>query len=119
MDIFRVFDSLNYLPNLKVAMEAVNETHGVCEAAIARRIRPVRAALAAPAAEREALDTLRAIETVGWAARAARIHARVSAQAAEWLELDPVGWKDQLAGRIGARWTIEGGAPGKPEVWSA
>ena len=34
MDIFRVFDSLNYLPNLKVAMEAVNETHAVCEAAI-------------------------------------------------------------------------------------
>jgi pyruvate carboxylase len=34
MDIFRVFDSLNYLPNLRVAMEAVNETHGVCEAAI-------------------------------------------------------------------------------------
>jgi len=34
MDIFRVFDSLNYLPNLRVAMEAVNATHGVCEAAI-------------------------------------------------------------------------------------
>ncbi len=34
MDIFRVFDSLNYLPNLRVAMEAVNETHGICEAAI-------------------------------------------------------------------------------------
>ncbi|MBL9211155.1 MAG: pyruvate carboxylase [Opitutaceae bacterium] len=34
MDIFRVFDSLNYLPNLRVAMEAVNETHGVCEAAL-------------------------------------------------------------------------------------
>jgi len=34
MDIFRVFDSLNYLPNLKVAMEAVNETHALCEAAI-------------------------------------------------------------------------------------
>ena len=34
MDIFRVFDSLNYLPNLRVAMEAVNGTHGVCEAAI-------------------------------------------------------------------------------------
>ncbi len=34
MDIFRVFDSLNYLPNLKVAMEAVNETHAVCEGAI-------------------------------------------------------------------------------------
>jgi pyruvate carboxylase len=34
MDIFRVFDSLNYLPNLRVAMEAVQETHGVCEAAV-------------------------------------------------------------------------------------
>jgi pyruvate carboxylase len=34
MDIFRVFDSLNYLPNLRVAMEAVNETHALCEAAI-------------------------------------------------------------------------------------
>lgn len=34
MDIFRIFDSLNYLPNLKVAMEAVQDTHAVCEAAI-------------------------------------------------------------------------------------
>jgi pyruvate carboxylase len=34
MDIFRVFDSLNYTPNLRAAMEAVRETHGVCEAAI-------------------------------------------------------------------------------------
>lgn len=34
MDIFRVFDSLNYLPNLRVAMEAVRDTHGVCEAAL-------------------------------------------------------------------------------------
>ncbi|WP_269542202.1 pyruvate carboxylase [Cerasicoccus fimbriatus] len=32
MDIFRIFDSLNYLPNLKVAMETVaGQTHGVCE----------------------------------------------------------------------------------------
>jgi pyruvate carboxylase len=34
MDIFRVFDSLNYLPNLRVAMESVNATHAVCEAAL-------------------------------------------------------------------------------------
>src|SRR6185436_7424526 len=34
IDIFRIFDSLNYTPNLKVAMDAVNETHGICEAAI-------------------------------------------------------------------------------------
>jgi pyruvate carboxylase len=34
IDIFRIFDSLNYTPNLKVAMEAVQETHAVCEGAI-------------------------------------------------------------------------------------
>ncbi len=34
MDIFRIFDSLNYLPNLRVAMEAVHETHAICEAAV-------------------------------------------------------------------------------------
>jgi pyruvate carboxylase len=34
IDIFRVFDSLNYAPNLKAAMEAVQDTHAVCEAAI-------------------------------------------------------------------------------------
>ena len=35
MDIFRIFDSLNYLPNMKVAMEAVRD-HGksLCEATI-------------------------------------------------------------------------------------
>ena len=34
IDIFRIFDSLNYLPNLRAAMEAVQDTHAVCEAAI-------------------------------------------------------------------------------------
>ena len=35
MDIFRIFDSLNYLPNMQVAMEAVREhTDSVCEAAV-------------------------------------------------------------------------------------
>ena len=34
IDIFRIFDSLNYTPNLKAAMEAVQETHAVCEATI-------------------------------------------------------------------------------------
>ena len=34
IDIFRIFDSLNYIPNLQVAMEAVQETHAICEAAI-------------------------------------------------------------------------------------
>ncbi|MCX6852242.1 MAG: pyruvate carboxylase [Verrucomicrobia bacterium] len=32
MDIFRIFDSLNYLPNLKAAMDAVREdTNSICE----------------------------------------------------------------------------------------
>ncbi|MDB6056133.1 MAG: pyruvate carboxylase [Verrucomicrobiales bacterium] len=34
IDIFRIFDSLNYTPNLKVAMEAVQDTKAICEAAI-------------------------------------------------------------------------------------
>ncbi|XP_076098256.1 pyruvate carboxylase, mitochondrial-like isoform X1 [Mytilus galloprovincialis] len=34
MDIFRVFDSLNYLPNIIVGMEAVGKAGGVIEAAI-------------------------------------------------------------------------------------
>ncbi len=34
MDIFRIFDSLNWLPNMKASMEAVRRTHSVCEAAI-------------------------------------------------------------------------------------
>ncbi len=34
MDIFRIFDSLNWVPNMKVAMEAVLNTSAICEAAI-------------------------------------------------------------------------------------
>ncbi|HKW99282.1 MAG TPA: pyruvate carboxylase [Bryobacteraceae bacterium] len=34
IDIFRIFDSLNWLPNMKVAMEAVQRTGKICEAAI-------------------------------------------------------------------------------------
>jgi len=34
MDIFRVFDSLNYLPNMKVGIDAVGKANGVISAAI-------------------------------------------------------------------------------------
>lgn len=34
MDIFRVFDSLNYLPNLIIGMEAAGKAGGVVEASI-------------------------------------------------------------------------------------
>lgn len=34
LDIFRVFDSLNYLPNLKVGMDAARQSGGVVEGAI-------------------------------------------------------------------------------------
>jgi len=34
IDIFRIFDSLNYTPNLRAAFDAVQQTHAICEAAI-------------------------------------------------------------------------------------
>jgi pyruvate carboxylase len=34
IDIFRIFDSLNWLPNMKASMEAVRRTRSICEAAI-------------------------------------------------------------------------------------
>jgi pyruvate carboxylase len=34
MDIFRIFDALNWVPNMKVAMEAVRKAGGICEPAI-------------------------------------------------------------------------------------
>src|SRR3954451_13242257 len=34
IDIFRIFDSLNWLPNMKSSMEAVRKTKSICEAAI-------------------------------------------------------------------------------------
>jgi ribonuclease E len=93
---------------------------GVCEAAIARRSRPLRTALAAAPGEREALDALREIESAGWTDRGGRIHARVSLKAATWLAADEIGWKKQLADHIGARWTLEteDRPPGPPKVWS-
>lgn len=94
---------------------------GVCEAAIARRTRPLIDALAAPPAEREALHALREIESAGITDRGARIKARVSAAAGLWLNADTIGWQTALADRIGQRWSIETAErpPGRPEVWSA
>ena len=34
MDLFRVFDSLNWVDNMRVAIDAVRETGALCEAAI-------------------------------------------------------------------------------------
>lgn len=34
MDVFRVFDALNWVPNMRVAMDAVLEAGGICEASI-------------------------------------------------------------------------------------
>ncbi|MEL7266819.1 MAG: pyruvate carboxylase, partial [Planctomycetota bacterium] len=34
MDVFRVFDALNWVPNMRVAMEAVINAGGICEASI-------------------------------------------------------------------------------------
>ena len=34
LDVFRVFDALNWIPNMKVAMDAVLDTGAICEASI-------------------------------------------------------------------------------------
>jgi pyruvate carboxylase len=34
VDLFRVFDSLNWVENMRVAMDAVLESGAICEAAI-------------------------------------------------------------------------------------
>jgi pyruvate carboxylase len=34
IDVFRIFDALNWTPNMRVAMEAVRQTDALCEAAI-------------------------------------------------------------------------------------
>jgi pyruvate carboxylase len=34
IDLFRIFDSLNWVPNMRVAMEAVQKSGAICEAAI-------------------------------------------------------------------------------------
>jgi Ribonuclease G/E len=97
---------------------------GLCEASIARRIRPVADALAAPPDEREGLDAIRRLESEGRAARGAKLQARVSLPASRWLQADRIGWKAALADRIGARWTIEADERppadrgGQPQVWS-
>jgi len=93
---------------------------GICEAAIARRARPLRDGLDMPSAEREALDALRHIETAGLLARSGRIWARISPSARSWLESADIGWREALAGRIGERWIIETAErqPGRPDVWS-
>lgn len=94
--------------------------HGVCEAAVARRARPLVEALRCPPEEREALDAIRMLESEGRAAAGAKLRARVSSNALKWLEADAIKWKAALADRIGMRWTLEGvqRRPGPPEVWS-
>ena len=34
IDLFRVFDPLNWVPNMRVAIDAVRESNGICEAAV-------------------------------------------------------------------------------------
>ena len=79
----------------------------------------MRDAVRAALEEREALDTLREIESAGWAARGSRIRALISAAAKDWLDTHP-DLEKALNDRIGARWTVEAEdrPPGKSKVWS-
>jgi Ribonuclease G/E len=90
---------------------------GLCEAAVARRARPLRDALGAVSpAEREALDALRAIERE--APGRPSIDISVSREAEAWLNSDPIGWREILAARIGSRlnFQVEDRPPGRPTV---
>jgi Ribonuclease G/E len=94
---------------------------GLCEASIARRLRPAPDALAAtPVAEREALDALRMIESEA-RNRQPWIRAKVSRAAEAWLTSHTLGWDKALEDRIGPRWRIEAEdrPPGRPTVWSS
>lgn len=93
---------------------------GLCEAAVARRCRPLVDALGADPVEREALDTLRLLESAGWSSPGRMLRARVAPDAFAWLQRDSFGWQAALADRIGARWTLEAAqrSPGAPDVWS-
>ena len=63
IDIFRIFDSLNWLPNMKASMQAVRKTHSVCEAAIC-----YTGDILDPKRDKYSLDLLRARWRRNWSA---------------------------------------------------
>lgn len=76
---------------------------GLLQVAIPRGRRDLASALACPPAEREALDALRELETLGIQNRSARLSAELSTEAERSLRTNLPDWEAQLADRIGPR----------------
>lgn len=76
---------------------------GLLQVAIPRGRRDLESALACLPAEREALDALRELETLGIQNRSARLSAELSTEAERWLRTNLPDWETQLADRIGPR----------------
>ncbi len=79
---------------------------GVLQVARARERRDLRSALVCPVDEREALDGLRYLETLGVSERGAQLELELSSRAAAWLETSFPAWEAQMAERIGHRWRL-------------
>ncbi len=79
---------------------------GVLQAARARERRDLFSALDCQAAEREALDGLRFLETLGVSERGAQLELELTSRAAEWLKTSFPAWDEQMADRIGHRWRL-------------
>lgn len=79
---------------------------GVLQVARSRERRDLRSALVCPADEREALDALRYLETLGVSERGAQLELELSSRAAAWLETSYPAWEAEMADRIGHRWRL-------------
>lgn len=79
---------------------------GLLQASLPRGRRSLAAALNCGADEREALDALRALESLGWSERSARLEVSLTAEAERWLRSSLPDWEERLGGRIGRRWRV-------------
>jgi Ribonuclease G/E len=84
---------------------------GLLELAVERRRRALHEFLlgpdGAPTAETVALTALRRLEDEAAADRGAQLVLSAPPAVAAWLESGAIGWREALAGRIGARFTLE------------
>ncbi len=79
---------------------------GLLQASVPRERRPLADAIGCAPEEREALNALREIETMGLARRGARIGVTMSVPAERWLRSGLASWEEEMGERIGRRWQL-------------
>ena len=79
---------------------------GVLQVTRTRERRDLGSALVCPDEEREALDGLRYLETLGVSERGAQLELELSSRAEAWLKASFPAWESEMAGRIGHRWQL-------------